>query len=128
MYVLVIGGGRTGSRLASLLCDQGHEVRVIEARPTALANLHLERPTVMICEGDGTDPQVLEAAGAARASVLVAVGSEDADNLVAASLARFHFGIRRVISRVNNPRNAWLFTPAFGVDVALDQAEIISKL
>lgn len=128
MYVLIIGGGRTGSHLASSLAAEGHEVRVIEARPTALANLHRELPTEMICEGDGTDPQLLEAAGAARANVLVAVGSEDADNLVAASLARFHFGIRRVISRVNNPRNAWLFTPAFGVDVALDQAEIISKL
>ncbi len=128
MYVLIIGGGRTGSHLASSLAAEGHEVRVIEGRPTALANLHRELPTEMICEGDGTDPQVLESAGADRANVLVAVGSEDADNLVSASLARFHFGIPRVISRVNNPRNAWLFTPEFGVDVALNQAEIISKL
>ncbi len=128
MYVLVIGGGRTGSHLASLLSDQGHEVRVIENRPHALANLHRELPTELIYEGDGTDPQVLEAVDANRANVVVAVTSEDADNLVAASLARQHYGVQRVIGRVNNPRNAWLFTPEFGIDAAIDQADIIARL
>ena len=40
MLVLVIGGGRTGSHLTSLLLTQGHKVRVIEHRPDALANIH----------------------------------------------------------------------------------------
>ncbi len=128
MYVIVIGGGRTGSRLATLLSEQGHEVRVVENRPHALENLHRELPTELIYEGDGTDPQVLDALDAKRADVLVAVTSEDGDNLVAASLARQHYGVRRVISRVNNPRNAWLFTPEFGVDAAIHQADIISRL
>jgi len=128
MYILIIGGGRTGSHLASLLSTQGHEVRVVEDRPTALINLHRELPTELIYEGDGTDPQVLDTLEASRANVLVAVTSEDADNLVAASLARQHYGVKRVIGRVNNPRNAWLFTPEFGVDAALDQADIIAKL
>jgi trk system potassium uptake protein TrkA len=128
MYVVIIGGGRTGSHLATLLAAQGHEVRVIENRPRALANLHGELPTELIYEGDGTDPQVLEAVDIRRAQVLVAVGSEDADNLVAASLARQYYGVKRVIGRLNNPRNAWLFTPEFGVDVALNQADIIAKL
>jgi trk system potassium uptake protein len=128
MYVLIIGGGRTGSHLAALLSDQGHEVRVVEDRPRALENLHRELPTELIYEGDGTDPQVLDTLEAKRANVLVAVTGEDADNLVAASLARQRYGIRRVVGRVNNPRHAWLFTPAFGVDVALDQADIIARL
>src|SRR5512140_860611 len=128
MYVLIIGGGRAGSHLAALLSDQGHQVRVIENRPRALENLHRELPTEMIYEGDGTDPQVLDAVEAGRAQVLVAVTSEDADNLVAASLAHEHYGVKRVIGRVNNPRNAWLFTPEFGVDAALDQADIIARL
>ena len=128
MYALIIGGGRTGSHLATLLCAQGHEVRVIENRATALANLHRELPTELIYEGDGTDPQVLETLDVSRANVVVAVTSEDADNLVAASLASQHYGVKRVIGRVNNPRNSWLFTPQFGVDVAVDQADVISRL
>lgn len=128
MYVIIVGGGRTGSHLASLLLLQGHEVRVIEYRADVLASVHHELPTEIIYEGDGTDPQVLEAVDIQRANVVAAVSSDDADNLVAASLARQQYGVRRVIGRVNNPRNAWLFTPEFGVDVALNQADIMAKL
>jgi trk system potassium uptake protein len=128
MYVIVIGGGRTGSHLASLLFSQGHKVRVIEHRPDILASVHHELPTEIIYEGDGTDPQVLEELDIQDANVVAAVGADDADNLVAASLAHYQYGVKRVIGRVNNPRNAWLFTPEFGVDVALNQADIIAKL
>lgn len=128
MYVVIVGGGRTGSHLASLLSSQGYEVRVVENRNDVLGRLHQEIPTELIYEGDGTDPQVLDAVGTGRANVLAAVGSHDADNLVAASLARFQYGVKRIIGRVNNPHNAWLFTPEFGVDVALNQADIMAKL
>lgn len=128
MYVIIIGGGRTGSHLASLLHAQGHEVRVIEQRTEVLSNAHHELPTEIIYEGDGTDPQTLEAVEVQRANVVAAVSADDADNLVAASLARHQYGVRRVIGRVNNPRNAWLFTPEFGVDVALNQADIMARL
>jgi trk system potassium uptake protein TrkA len=128
MFVLIVGGGRTGSHLASLLQAQGHEVCVIEHRPEILANLHQELSTEIIYEGDGTDPQVLEAAGIQRAQVLAAVTPDDADNLVAASLARFQYGVNRIIGRVNNPRNTSLFSPEFGIDVALNQADVMAKL
>jgi trk system potassium uptake protein TrkA len=128
MYVIIIGGGRTGSHLASLLASQGHEVCVVEHQQDILASVHHELPTELIYEGDGTDPQVLETVDIKRANVVAAVSSDDADNLVAASLARQQYGVRRVIGRVNNPRNAWLFTPEFGVDVALNQADIMAKL
>lgn len=128
MYVIIIGGGRTGSHLASLLHAQGHKVYIVEHRHDILANMHRELPTEIIYEGDGTDPEVLNELDIQHAHVLAAVSSDDADNLVAASLARHHFGVRRIIGRVNNPRNAWLFTPQFGVDVALNQANIIARL
>jgi len=128
MYVLIVGGGRTGSHLASLLLAGGYEVRVVEKRHEVLQNLHQELPTEVIYEGDGTDPQVLEAVDIRRAQVFAAVDNDDADNLMAAFLARRQFGVKRVIGRVNNPRNAWLFTEEFGVDVALNQADIMAKL
>ena len=128
MYVIIMGGGRTGSHLASLLYAQGHKVRVVEQHIDILASAHHELPTEIIYEGDGTDPEVLEQLDIQNANVLAAVSSDDADNLVAASLAKQQYGVRRVIGRVNNPRNAWLFTPEFGVDVALNQADIIAKL
>lgn len=128
MFVIIAGGGRTGSHLASLLLAQGHEVRLIEARPETLINLHRELPTEAIFEGDATNPLTLAAAGIDRAQVVAAVTSQDADNLVVALQARFKHGVRRIIGRVNNPRNLWLFTPTFGVDVCLNQADVMARL
>lgn len=128
MFVIIAGGGRTGSHLATLLLAQGHEVRLLETRPETLSILHRELPTESVFEGDPTDPQTLAEAGIERATVLAAVTANDADNLVIASLGRFYYNVRRIIGRVNNPRNAWLFTPEFGVDVALNQADVMAKL
>lgn len=128
MYVIIAGGGRVGSHLAWLLLGQGHDVRIVEWRAEALSRLHRELPTEVIIEGDTYDPDTLELAGIKQANVLAAVSSDDADNLAIASLGRFFYGVRRIIGRVNNPRNAPLFTPEFGVDVALNQADVISRL
>jgi trk system potassium uptake protein len=128
VFVLIVGGGRIGSHLASLLLGLGHDVRVVEGRGEALERLHRELPTEVIFQGDGTDPEVLLAAGVNRAQVLVAAGADDSDNLVAASLARHEYGVRRVIGRVNNPRNAGLYSEDLGVDVAVNQADIIARL
>ncbi len=63
-----------------------------------------------------------------KANVLAAVTGSDETNLVITTLARFEFNVPRVIARVNNPKNAWLFTPEMGVDVALNQADILARL
>ena len=74
------------------------------------------------------DPDVLEAAGIRRADLVAAVTGADETNLVVTSLARQEFNVHRVIARVNNPKNAWLFTPEMGCDVAVNQAEVMAKL
>lgn len=128
MFVVIVGGGKVGSHLAKLLMEEGHEVRIIEAREDVLNKLHRELPAEVIHAGDGTDPQRLEQSGIRRAQVVAAVTGNDETNLVAASLARFEFNVPRIIGRVNNPRNQWLFTAEMGVDVSINQADIIAKL
>ena len=128
MFILIVGGGRVGSHLAELLLNEGHEVSVVEGRPSILARLRTELPARCIAPGEMSSPAVLEAAGVRRANVLAAVTSEDEANLVIATLARFEFNVPRVIARVNDPTNAWMFTPQMGVDVALSQADILSNL
>jgi trk system potassium uptake protein TrkA len=70
----------------------------------------------------------LEKAGIQKAQVLAAVTGSDETNLVITSLGKFEFNVQRVIARINNSKNAWLFTPEMGVDVALNQAEILARL
>jgi trk system potassium uptake protein TrkA len=128
MFVIIVGGGKVGSHLASLLIEGGHEVRLIEHRQTVLAKLRDELPLDTVVMGDGSDPNLLEKIGVRNAQVVAAVTGEDEANLVITTLARFEFGVNRVIGRVNNPRNAWMFTAEMGVDVALNQADILARL
>lgn len=128
MFVIIVGGGKTGSQLAQGLLAEGHQICIIEWRDSVIERLQEELPEDMILIGDGSSPTVLERAEIGRAQVLAAVTGEDETNLVICTLARMEFNVPRVIGRVNNPKNAWLFTPQMGVDVALDQTDILVKL
>jgi trk system potassium uptake protein TrkA len=128
MYVIIVGGGKTGSQLASFLLAEGYQVKLIEPRPAVLAQMKKELPEETIVAGDGSAPSILEAAGIAHADVLAAVTGEDETNLVVTTLARFEYNVPRVIGKINNPKNAWLFTPEMGVDVALNQASILAHM
>lgn len=128
MFVIVVGGGNTGSQLAKFLLDAGHRVRVVDERPAVLEKLGHEIPVEYILNGDGSSPTVLEQAEVHKAQVLAAVTGSDETNLVITSLGKFEFNVPRVIARINNSKNAWLFTSEMGVDVSLNQAEILAKL
>ncbi|MCB9135535.1 MAG: TrkA family potassium uptake protein [Anaerolineales bacterium] len=128
MFVIVVGGGKTGAFLAQQLVTDGYQVRLIENRLEIVAKLADELPAEVLVVGDGSSPGVLEAAGIGQANVLAAVTGEDEANLVITTLAKFEFHVPRTIARVNNPKNFWLFTAEMGVDVALNQTEIFARL
>lgn len=128
MFVIIIGGGRTGTQLASVLLAQNCQLRVIEHRRDLLARLHRELPTEVIYEGTATDPKVLEQAGIREAQVLAATTTNDAENLALSFIARSKYNVPRTIARINNPRHAWLYDQKFHVDVAVNQADLMARL
>jgi trk system potassium uptake protein len=128
MNVIIVGGGKVGSHLANILLREGHTIRVVDDRPDVVAKLEKELPAGLVVRGEMSSPAVLEEAGINQAGVLAAVTDMDEANLVIATLAKFEFHVPRVISRVNNPKNGWLFTTEMGVDVAINQAEMMAHL
>ena len=128
MKVIIVGGGQVGSYLASLLEKRGYGLTIIENRERKFELVSAEVPGARVILGSGSDPKVLESAGIEWADVVAAVTGEDETNLVVSTLAKMEYGIGRVIARVNNPKNAWLFTPQMGVDVALNQADLMARL
>lgn len=125
MKIVVIGGGQVGSYLANLLLSNGHEVKVIEHRDRVFEKLEKELPAEALIFGNGSDPVVLEKAGIEDAQVVAAVTGADEVNLVVSTLAKMEFGVPRVVARVNNPKNAWLYNSSMGVDVGVNQADLM---
>ena len=127
MLAIIVGGGRGGSYLARDLQSQGYQVKVVDRRADVVAKLRQEIDGEVIC-GDGCNPQILEQVGTVKAGLVVALAHDDEDNLVICRLAKHHFHVARVIARVNNPRNEWLYTKAWGVDVPISQVHLTAKV
>lgn len=126
MKVIIIGGGQVGSYLASLLLSNGHEIKIIEHRESIYNKLEKELPHDSLILGNGSDPKVLEKAGIEDANVVAAVSGADEINLVVSTLAKMEYNVPRVVAHVNNPKNAWLFNSSMGVDVGVNQADLMA--
>jgi len=128
LTVLIVGRGKVGSYLASLLIGKNHRVRIIEELDDEFSLLQHAIPNDVIIKGNPINPLVLVSAGIKKADIVAAVTRSDEINLVITSLARFEFDVPRTIARVNVPKNAWLFTPVMGVDIALNQADLMAHI
>ena len=117
MFIVIAGGGRTGAQLAKSLIAINHKVRVVEQRKEILSRIHKEIPTESIITGNPLDVNVLELADIKNAQVFAATTPNDAENLALCYMVRERYKVNRIIARVNNPRNAWLFDELFHVDV-----------
>ena len=126
MRVVVAGAGKLGRRVGQILTPI-HTVVVIE-QDEARADAIREELGCTVVHGDADEPYILLEAGIERADVLVAATGHDEDNLVACLLARNEYKVKKVIAAVRNPRNRWLYNRSWGVDVAIDSAEIVTKL
>jgi len=109
VYILIAGGGKVGANLTKSVLDLGHEVTLIEQRRDRWERLE-EEFEHRVQLGDATELFVLERAGIARPpDLVVAVTGDDEDNIVICQMAKEHYGVEKVIARVNDPRNQPLF-------------------
>ncbi|MFC5971935.1 cation:proton antiporter [Halomarina salina] len=107
MRAIIIGSGTVGRALADRLEDRGENVVIVEEDVEMLEIARNEGHTVL--QGDGTDIDVLQSAGAGKATTLVAATGDDDVNLLVAQLASSRFDVETVISRVNNANNVDAF-------------------
>jgi trk system potassium uptake protein TrkA len=127
MNVLIVGAGKSGVYLAEKL-RQGHKVTMIDIRPDRAEYVAKHMPDVRMVRGDGCEPSVLDRANAGQADLVVAMTGDDEDNLVVSFLAKTTHSVPRVVARTNHPKNEWMFTKQWGVDVAVSTANVIYSL
>lgn len=117
MRIGIAGAGAVGRSVGQELLDGGHKVLLIERNRD-----HFEPHTVPAADwllGDACELAALEECGLQTCDVVIAATGDDKVNLAAALLAKSEFGVGRVVARVNDMGNEWLFTEAWGVDVAV---------
>lgn len=103
-----MGCGRVGAELTVKLCEEGHDVAIIDKRSEAFDRIppgFAARTFV----GLGFDRDVLEEAGIKEADAFVAVSSGDNSNIVSARVALEHYHVPRVVARIYDPRRAEIY-------------------
>jgi trk system potassium uptake protein TrkA len=117
MRIGIAGAGAVGRSVAQELLDYGHKVLLIEHNIG-----HYEPHAVPGADwllADACELASLEESGLQTCDVVIAATGDDKVNLTSALLAKTEFGVARVVARVNDMRNEWLFTDSWGVDVAV---------
>ena len=130
MRVVIAGGGAVGTYIAGELHDAGHDVLIVEVDPARVAQARAndEPPGVEWLLADGCEVTSFSKARPDECDVVVAVTGDDEDNLVISLLAKQEFSVPRVIARVNNPANEWMFNASWGVDVSVSTPHMLTAL
>jgi trk system potassium uptake protein TrkA len=109
MKVIVMGCGRVGSMVSTLLAAEGHQVTVIDNREPGAAERLGPNFKGRLLHGLGFDQAVLMDSGIKQADAFVAASPSDNANIVAARIARNIFHVPRVICRTYDPRKARIY-------------------
>lgn len=102
MKVVIMGCGRVGAALATMLDGDGHDVTVLDFRPEAFRRLPPEFKGRKHT-GNGIDQDVLARIGLAQADAFVATTQGDNRNVMATQMAKHVFGVRRTLCRIYDP-------------------------
>ncbi|MGA2432682.1 MAG: NAD-binding protein [Acidimicrobiales bacterium] len=128
MRVVVAGGGSVGTAISLDLLDRHHDVTLLEHMSATAEKLKLLLPGVNVMAADACEYASLAAADLRNVDVVIAATGDDEDNLVISWLSKQEFGVPRVIARINNSRNEWLFNDTWGVDVSVSTPALITSL
>ena len=126
MKVAIAGAGAVGRSIARELVENQHEVSLIERNPG-----HFDVDAIPAAQwlfGDACELTLLESMQLEQFDVVIAATGDDKANAVLSLLAKTEFAVPRVVARVNDPRNEWLFDSAWGVDVAVSTPRRLASL
>jgi trk system potassium uptake protein TrkA len=126
MRVAIAGAGAVGRSIARELVENGHDITLIERNAE-----HIDVDAIPAAHwrlGDACELSLLESVQAETFDVVIAATGDDKANVVLSLLAKTEFAVSRVVARVNDPRNEWLFDEAWGVDVAVSTPRMLASL
>ena len=125
MKILIMGCGRVGARLASLLDEDGHEVTVLDNDTYSFRRLPPSFSGTALF-GNGIDEEALKKAGIEDADIFVAVTQGDNRNVMACEVAKHIFKVPRVVCRIYDPLREEMYS-ALGLET-ISPTKIFAQL
>lgn len=126
MKVLVVGGGKVGYYLTKTLLERDYTVSLIEKDPAIAQKLASELDIQVVC-GDATEIGTLESGSIAQSDAVIVVTGSDENNLVCCQLASELFQKKKVVTKVNDPKNTEIFN-RLGVGTAISNTDNLVRL
>jgi trk system potassium uptake protein TrkA len=118
MNIVILGAGTVGASIAETLCDQQHNVTLVDASRATLDGVGERLDVQTIC-GSACDAIMLFQAGVQSSDLTLCVTNSDEVNFVSASLAKV-MGARRTVARIFNPAyrdvSTFDYRRHFGID------------
>jgi len=99
MNIIICGAGKVGFSISKQLSSQGHSITVIDQSTEDIKKIN-DTQDVKGIVGRATLPSVLEAAGAEKTDMIIAVTRNDETNMVVCQLASSLFNIQKKIARI----------------------------
>ncbi len=121
MRILIIGAGDIGFQLSKRLCQEKHDITIIDADPQKVKRAS-EQLDAIVIEGHGGSYRVLQQANLREIDVVAAMTDREEVNLMACKMAK-KAGVAATIARVRNPEYTtpdFLLTPEeLGTDLII---------
>ncbi len=126
MRIILIGTDKLTYFLGRRFSSKGYFLTIITPDKEQSVSLS-RRLKATVLTGDGSDPAVLQEAGAYQADVLLALTAQDQDNLIACQIAQDRYGVPKTVALVNDPENREIFEE-LGVSVAFSATEVLGSM
>jgi trk system potassium uptake protein TrkA len=121
MYIVVVGAGRTGSKVIELATQDDHEVVVVE-RDQELAEEASATYDCMVINADAASEEIMLEAGVQESDALISTTENDSVNLMIQMLGK-QYGVETLVSSINEPQHMELFG-SLGVNVVESPHEL----
>ena len=129
MNALILGAGKVGYSIASLLSKERHHVTVVEPNPDR-ARVVEDALDVRVVVGNGACSEIINKCNIKSTDLLVAVTAHDEVNMLACLLAK-QAGVPKTVARIRNPEYAMdenlLKNPSLGIDLAINPEKVTAK-
>jgi trk system potassium uptake protein TrkA len=121
---MILGGGKIGRRVASLLSDK-MSVKLIDSDPEKAFDLADQLPNTLVIKGDGRDIDLLAQEGIIDVDAYVAVTEDSETNLISCLMAK-HLGVKKAIALVDKVDYIPL-TQTIGLDALINKKLITAN-